>query len=186
MKITNLLSVSTREEWRAWLKAHYRTESEVWLAYPRKGSGRPRVGYNDAVEEALCFGWIDGTVRGVDAEVFAQRFTPRRPGSPFSQPNRERLRRMIAAGKVIPGVLEKLAGVDLEHFDAPADVVAALRESPAAWESFQRFSEPYRRIRLAFVDAARGRPDEFAKRLKHLVRMTEKGCQFGFGIEPYF
>lgn len=186
MQITETLYVTDREAWRAWLEAHYRTKKEVWLVYYRKATGRPRIAYNDAVEEALCFGWIDSTAKSLDAERTAQRFTPRRRGSPYSQPNRERLRRMAEAGRVAPDVLPHAAAVLAEPFVAPDDVVQALRANERAWAHFERFSASYQRIRLAFVDAARSRPEEFEKRLRHLVRMTEQGKQFGFGIETYF
>jgi len=186
VEITRTLHVSEREAWRAWLEEHHRTEPDVWLVYPRKRTGEPRIAYNDAVEEALCFGWIDSTLKTLDADRLAQRFSPRRPGSAYSQPNRERLRRMIAQGRVAPEVLAKVAGLDLESFEFPPDIVRALQASPEAWRNFQGFSGPYRRIRVAFVDDARKRPEEFEKRLRHLVRMTEKGRRFGHNIESYY
>lgn len=186
MKIGRTLHASSREAWRAWLAENYRTAPEVWLVYARKATGEPRVPYNDAVEEALCFGWIDSTLKSLDAERLAQRFSPRRRGSGYSQLNKERLRRMIAQGKVAPDVLERLDGLDLESFEFPADILRALQSSEATWRNFQAFSGSYQRIRVAFVDAARNRPDEFEKRLRHLVRMTEKGKQFGHGIESYY
>ncbi len=186
MQITRTLHASDRESWRAWLEANYRTEREIWLVYPRKRTGRPRIPYNDAVEEALCFGWIDSTLKSLDADRLAQRFSPRRPGVAYSQPNRERLRRMIDRGRVAPDVLERVAGLDLDSFEMPPDILRALRENEVAWRNFQAFSGSYRRIRVAFVDDARRRPEEFEKRLRHLVRMTEKGRQFGHGIESYY
>lgn len=86
-----------------------RPEREIWLIYYHKDSGKPRIPYNDAVEEALCFGWIDSTVKNIDAERYAQRFSPRNPKTAYSQTNKERLRRLIAAGKVIPEVLAVIA-----------------------------------------------------------------------------
>jgi uncharacterized protein YdeI (YjbR/CyaY-like superfamily) len=186
MEITGTLHVSDREAWRAWLEASYRTEREIWLVYPRKRTGRPRIPYNDAVEEALCFGWIDSTLKSLDADRLAQRFSPRRPAVPYSQPNRERLRRMIGLGRVAPDVLERVAGLDLDGFEMPPDILGALRENEAAWRNFQAFSGSYRRIRVAFVDDARDRPGEFEKRLRHFVRMTEKNKRFGHDIESYY
>jgi uncharacterized protein YdeI (YjbR/CyaY-like superfamily) len=183
----NLLHVTTRKEWRQWLQRHYRNKREVWLVFSRKGSGKPRIAYNDAVEEALCFGWIDSTVRGVDDERFAQRFTPRKPGSAYSQMNKERLRKLLAEGKVKPEVLADLPELSSERFEIAADIERAIRGNPQAWRNFQRFSETYRRIRVGFIEAARNRPAEFQKRLRHFVRMTEKNKRYGFGgIEGYF
>ena len=178
--------VADREAWRQWLAANYRTAGEIWLIYPRKHTGVPRIPYNDAVEEALCFGWIDSITRGIDDERYAQRFTPRQPRSTFSQTNKERLRRLIVQGKVIPEVLATVRDVVAEPFHFPADIAAALQADEQTWANFQAYSGPYQRIRVAYVDGARNRPVEFKKRLRHLLRMTEKDRQFGFGIEDFY
>ena len=96
-----LLYVADRKAWRDWLQQHYKSESEVWLVYHKKHSGKPRIPYNDAVEEALCFGWIDSIVKSVDADRFAQRFSVRNPKTPYSQANKERLRELVRQGKVV-------------------------------------------------------------------------------------
>jgi uncharacterized protein YdeI (YjbR/CyaY-like superfamily) len=186
MQITRTLRVADREPWRAWLAEHHATEPEVWLAYPRKASGRPRIAYNDAVEEALCFGWIDSTVKTLDADHTAQKFSPRRAGSGYSQTNKERLRRLMAAGRVAEHVRAKLADVPLDDFAMPSDILRALQASPAAWENLQRWSDAYLRIRVAYVEDARDRPEELEKRLANLIRKSEQGKQFGFGIESYY
>jgi uncharacterized protein YdeI (YjbR/CyaY-like superfamily) len=82
---SELLYVSDRKEWRAWLKRHHKSETEIWLVYFKAHSGQPRIPYNDAVEEALCFGWIDSKVKGLDRDRFAQRFSVRNPKTPYSQ-----------------------------------------------------------------------------------------------------
>lgn len=185
-EITQTLRVEGRAEWRAWLAAHHRTAADVWLVSPRRHTGRARLPYNDAVEEALCFGWIDSTQKSLDDDHTAQRFSPRRPGVPFSQPNRERMRRMMERGRVMPEVRAAAAAMLDEPFEIPADVAAALRADAGAWAHFQRFSPAYRRIRAAYVDHARDRPDEFARRLANLVEKTRRGVQFGYGIESYY
>ncbi|HMA54716.1 MAG TPA: hypothetical protein VKT17_09650, partial [Acidobacteriota bacterium] len=103
-----LVELAKRSEWRAWLRRNYKTTKEVWLVYYKKHTGRPRIAYNDAVEEALAFGWIDSTAVKIDEDRYAQRFTPRRPKSPYSPSNVARLRAMAAKGKVIPEVLAKI------------------------------------------------------------------------------
>ncbi len=138
------------------------------------------------MEEALCFGWIDSTVKTLDAERFAQKFSSRKPKSAYSQANKERLRRLIAQGKVMKVVLATSGGIVTEEFRTPPDILKALKANAQAWQNFQRFSAPYRRIRIAFIDGARHRPEEFKKRLKHFLRMTEQNKQFGFGLESYF
>jgi uncharacterized protein YdeI (YjbR/CyaY-like superfamily) len=182
-----LLHLTDRQEWRAWLAKNYRVASEVWLVYYRTHTGKPRISYNDAVEEALSFGWIDGKVRSIDGEKYAQRFSPRRPGSRYSQANLERLRFLVAEGKVAEDVLGSLPDLSEEAFEIPSDIVEAVKANPEAWAHFQRFSPSYVRIRVAFIDGARDRPEEFKKRLAHFVRMTEQNKQYGFGgIKKYF
>src|SRR5688572_6378674 len=94
------LYVTSREEWRAWLTKHYQTESEIWLIYYKKHTGKPRISYDDAVEEALCFGWVDSIVKKIDDEAFAQKFTPRRDTSKWSEINIKRVRKLIREGRM--------------------------------------------------------------------------------------
>ena len=102
------LDVATRAEWRAWLRRNYKTAKVVWLVFHKKHTGRPRVAYNDAVEEALAFGWIDSTAHRLDEDRYAQRFTPRRPGSPYSESNLARLRSMAGRGRIPADILAKV------------------------------------------------------------------------------
>ena len=95
MDITETLYVTNRNDWRNWLEEHYRNEREIWLVYYRKQADNPRIAYNDAVEEALRFGWIDSIIKNIDQDRYAQRFTPRKPISEFSQTNKERLKNLI-------------------------------------------------------------------------------------------
>jgi uncharacterized protein YdeI (YjbR/CyaY-like superfamily) len=186
MELSNTLYVTNRNDWRAWLEGNFKSEPEIWLVYPRKGTGQPRIPYNDAVEEALCFGWIDSLNRTIDDERFAQRFSPRKLNSAYSQTNKERLKRLIAQGKVIPEVLASLEHQDLDDFNYPEDIMTALSENRQAWENYQRYSGAYQRIRIAYIDSGRKRPGEFEKRLGHFIKMTEQDKQFGFGIKDYY
>jgi uncharacterized protein YdeI (YjbR/CyaY-like superfamily) len=186
MKITKTFYAPNRKAWRDWLKKHYKDEKEIWLVYYRKQAGKPRISYNDAVEEALCFGWIDSTVKNLDAERVAQKFSPRKPKSAYSQANKERLRWLMARGKVMADVLAIVADISAEEFEIPADILQALQANEQAWQNLQQYSRSYQRIRVAFVDAARKRPAEFQKRLKHFIQMTEQNKQFGYGIEKYY
>ncbi|MCL4868906.1 MAG: YdeI/OmpD-associated family protein [Anaerolineae bacterium] len=186
MKITQTLYVHKREEWRAWLMAHYQTERDIWFIFYRKGSGQPSLPYNDAVEEALCFGWIDSIVKSLDDERRAQRFSPRQPKSSYSQLNIERLRRLVAQGLVMPEVQASLGDMLTQPFVIPPDILAVMQATPQVWANFQRYSEPYQRIRIAFIDSARSRSDEFEKRLNYFLRLTAQDKQFGYGIESYY
>jgi uncharacterized protein YdeI (YjbR/CyaY-like superfamily) len=182
-----LLYVAERNAWRAWLAEHYDKEKEVWLIYPKKASGKPRIPYNDTVEEALCFGWIDSRVKRIDENSYAQRFSPRNPKSKYSQANKERLRALVRRGMVLPEVQATLGKVLTEKFTAPQDILKEIKANKKTWENFQKFSPEYKRIRIAFIEGARNRPAEFKKRLKYFIEMTEKNKQFGFGgIEKYY
>ena len=184
---TELLCATNRKEWRDWLKKHYKSEKEVWLVYYKKHTGKPRIPYNDAVEEVLCFGWIDSTVKGIDGDRFAQRFSVRNPKSPYSQANKERLRKLVKQSKVVKEVLVTLGNLAEEQFEIPPDILEAIKANQKAWKNLQGFSETYIRIRIAFIDGARKRPEEFKKRLRHFIEMTEKNTKFGFGgIEKYY
>jgi uncharacterized protein YdeI (YjbR/CyaY-like superfamily) len=187
MEIKNTLYLTDPKKWRAWLRKNYKTEKEVWLIYPKKQSGRPRIAYNDAVEQALCFGWIDSIIKTLDEESTVQRFSPRKPRAKYSQANIERLRTLVARRKVIKEVAETLNDVLGEKFVFPPDIMKAIRANKLAWKNFQKFSAPYKRIRIAFIDGVRSRPQEFKKRLRYFIEMTEQNKIFGFGgIEKHF
>ncbi len=182
------LYVAKREAWRAWLDTNFRSETEIWLVYPRKHTGKPCLLYNDAVEEALCFGWIDSTRRKLDDNHSMQRFTPRRPASSFSQSNRERLRWLLAQGLVHPSVERQARQVLAEPFDFPADILDILRREEGVWAFFSQCPPGYQRIRLAYIDDARRRPEVFQKRLNNLLRHCRAGKRIpGYGgIDKYY
>ena len=187
MEITKTLYVTNQKDWRDWLKKNYRTEKEIWLVYYKNGTGKPRIEYNDAVEEALCFGWIDSIVKKLDEERTVQRFSPRKPNAKYSQANKERLRSLVEQGKVIKEVLDSLGDILTEKFEIPPDILKAIQADKEAWKNFQKFSDSYKRIRTAFIDGARKRPEEFQKRLRHFIKMTGKNKMFGFGgIEKHY
>src|SRR5215813_8427147 len=100
MEIRKTLYVTSREEWRAWLTKHYQSETEVWLIYYKKHTGQPRISYDHAVEEALCFGWVDSIVKRIDDEKFAQKFTPRRDCTKWSANNLRRVRKLMREGRM--------------------------------------------------------------------------------------
>lgn len=101
MKITNMLYVTNRKDWRTWLGKNHDIEKEVWLIYYKKHTETARIPYDDAVEEAICFGWIDSTVKKIDEDRYAQKFTPRKGRSKWSQKNIKRAEKMIQEGKMM-------------------------------------------------------------------------------------
>jgi uncharacterized protein YdeI (YjbR/CyaY-like superfamily) len=99
------LTVRNRDEWRRWLAKHHGDKKEIWLVYFRKTSGRSGISYDESVEEALAYGWIDGQIKGIDDARYAGRFTPRRPGSNWSASNLERIKRLMKEGRMAePGL----------------------------------------------------------------------------------
>lgn len=186
MDITETLYMVSRQEWRTWLKKNHREKAEIWLVSYKKHTEQPSIPYNDAVEEALCFGWIDSIHKRLDDDRTVQRFSPRKTGSTYSQTNKERLARLIKLGKVIPSVLDSLGDVSPERYKIPDDILSALKSNEEAWKFFQSTSPSYQRIRAAYVDSSRKRGAEFDRRLNHLVEMSAMGKQFGYGIEEYY
>jgi uncharacterized protein YdeI (YjbR/CyaY-like superfamily) len=184
---SRLLYVTEREEWRSWLRENFLKEKEIWLVFPNKASGKPRLAYNDAVEEALCFGWIDSTVHSIDAYRAAQRFTPRNPKSSYSQANKERLRWLSGHGLLHPSIEVAVMDVLAEEYVCPPDIIDEIRKDELAWKNYIGFSDTYKRIRIAYIDSARKRPEEFTKRLDNFIRMTRQNKLIGYGgIEKYY
>ena len=179
---------SERSEWRRYLAEHFQTSQVIWFVFPMKESGEKSLSYNDAVEEALCFGWIDSTIKHIDPLHRAQRFTPRRKGSPYSRQNIERLIWLDAHGMIHPSVREDILPVIQAPFIFPADIIEALRQDDEVWDNYQRFSDSYQRIRVAYIDAARKRPDEFLKRLNYFIEKTRQNKLIkGYGgIDKYY
>jgi uncharacterized protein YdeI (YjbR/CyaY-like superfamily) len=180
MEIGQKLRLTTRKAWRAWLEKNHARKKEIWLVYATKKSGKGRVAYSDAVEEALCFGWIDGVMKSIDENYFAQRFSPRRSAkSQLSETNKERVRRLIRAGLMTPAGLEKIRGRMSEEFVLPADIVAALKRDPQTWKNFQRFPKWYQRIRVGWLDMSRDNAELFQARLRYFLKMSAQNKRYG-------
>lgn len=192
MKITKPLYVHKIKDWRSWLKKNHQSVKEIWLVYYKKDSGKPRLSYNDAVDEAMCFGWIDSTVKTLTKDSFCQRFTPRRKGSPCSELNKHRAIRMIKEKRMTPAGLTSLEGTlgrgakvhkgKIKHTEAwkvPADILKVLKKDPTTWKNFQKFPLAYKRIRVGWIDAVRYRKDVFNQRLAYFLKMTAKNKRFG-------
>jgi uncharacterized protein YdeI (YjbR/CyaY-like superfamily) len=111
MVITERLYVTNRQEWCQWLVEHYQTAKGVWLVHYRKHTGKPSLTYEEAVEEALCFGWIDSIQRHIDNESYAQRFTPRQDNSQWSETNLRRVKKLLKERKMTPAGLAKLGNL---------------------------------------------------------------------------
>jgi uncharacterized protein YdeI (YjbR/CyaY-like superfamily) len=178
----NPIRMRSRALWRRWLERHHASKSEVWLAYYKAHTGKPSVTYVQAVEEALCFGWIDGQVQRIDDESWAQRFTPRRPGSSWSKVNLRRFARLTADGLVAdagraagPTRDTRVATAFWDQPDVtPPEVKAGLKASAKAWAAFQALPPSRRKQYVAFLASAR-RPETKAKRVARAIDMLERG-----------
>jgi uncharacterized protein YdeI (YjbR/CyaY-like superfamily) len=182
------LNIKTRTEWRNWLQQNFNIQKEVWLVYAKKSTGEQRIQYNDAVEEALCFGWIDSINKALDKDHTMQRFTPRQAKSSYSQPNKERLKWLAENNLIHHSFLKTVQEIISKEFVFPLDILDEIKKNKTAWENYKTFSDSYKRIRIAYIDSARKRPEEFAKRLNHFIQKTQDNKLIsGFGgIDKYY
>jgi len=182
MEITLTFYAPDRAAWCAWLAANGTAEREIWLIFYKKHTGTPCVSYDEAVEEALCFGWIDGLIKRLDDDRYAQRFTPRKPGSSWSESNKVRVRKLIAEGRMTPAGLATVTFPPDPTEEAPPprseptlsdDLQARLQSDPAAWASFNRLPPSHRRQYIGWImDAAR--PETRQRRLEEAMKVGAK------------
>ena len=184
------VSLKDRASWRAWLEENHLRDTGVWLVSFKKASGKPRVDYDAAVEEALCFGWIDSLVRTLDDERAMQLFTPRKPRSPWSPSNRRRVEKLVAAGLMQAAGRAKIEEAKrdgswevyaaAESLVVPPDLRAAFEAGPArAQASWDAFSPSSRRAILWWVHSAK-RPETRARRIAQVVSEAARGRRANF------
>lgn len=168
---------ANRDEWRGWLEQNGRSANEVWLILDNRPEV-PCISYLDAVEEALCFGWIDSIQKRVSDFERAQRFSPRKPRSKWTELNKERARRLIRLGKMTESGMATLPDLDAP-FTIAEDILEALKANENTWNYFLAFPELYCRIRVGYIEDARKDPQEFQRRLANFVRKTALNQMFG-------
>ena len=187
-----IVEVPDRASWRRWLAKRHEQREAVWLVFHKKSSSGMGPSYEEAVEEALCFGWIDSTVNRLDEHRNLQLFAPRKPRSTWSRSNKERVARLEREGLLAPA---GVAAIELakqngswtaldavERLEEPAELAAALDAEPAARESWNGFSPSSRKAILWWVVSAK-RPETRAKRVEQTVRMAAKGLRAQFDRE---
>jgi uncharacterized protein YdeI (YjbR/CyaY-like superfamily) len=187
MEITITFYAPDRAAWRAWLAANGSATRELWLIFCKKHTGMPCVSYDEAVEEALCFGWIDGLMKRMDDDRYAQRFSPRKPGSSWSELNKARVRKMVAAGRMTPAGLATVTfPLDpAEDASAPRtapaltdDLLARLQADEAAWANFSRLAPSHRRQYVGWImDAVK--PETRLRRLEEAIARLAAGQPLG-------
>ena len=182
----DLFHPTDRAQWRAWLSANHATATGVWLVSHKAATGLPRVEYGEAVEEALCFGWVDSLARGIDEERSSLLYTPRRPRSGWSRSNKERVARLTAAGLMAPAGLALVEAAradgswsaldDVENLVEPPDLRAALDAVPAARSHWDAFPRSAKRGILAWIQAA-VRPETRVRRIAETARLAAEGVR---------
>jgi len=182
----------TAAEWRAWLERNHDKAEEIWLAYYKKGAGKISITYEEALQEALCFGWIDSIVKKLDAERYMQRYTPRKEDSIWSVSNKARVKRLIAAGRMAaPGMAKiriakrngswmKFDKID-RKLEMPAELSAALDQHPSAKEKFDELAASHKKMWGAWIDDAK-RPETRARRIAAALEWIEAGRKPGIEV----
>lgn len=180
------LKVQTKAQWRKWLIDHHDSEAEVWLVFHKRHTGQAAVAYEDALDEALCFGWIDSLIKRLDAERYARKFTPRKLVSRWSDINRERYARLKASGRLMPAGLKR-APTDLTSDrpkrmpwprKIPRYIEDELKKRPGAWNYFEKLASSHRRRYVGWIDSAK-QAETKMRRLQEAVRLLSAGKQLG-------
>jgi uncharacterized protein YdeI (YjbR/CyaY-like superfamily) len=181
------LRVKTLDQWRDWLDEHHASESEVWLVFYKQETGVASIEYEDALDEALCFGWVDSLVKRLDDRRFARKFTPRRPESRWSTKNRQRYDALKADGRLKPAGIKRPptnrgygprpARLPMPR-TLPAYIQAALRKRPAALHHFESLPPSQRRRYLAWIESAK-REETKARRLNEAIGLLADGKVLG-------
>jgi uncharacterized protein YdeI (YjbR/CyaY-like superfamily) len=178
------LEVRNANEWRAWLAEHHASKTEIWLVFHKQHTGKHSIAYLDALEEALCHGWIDSLVKRLDDARYARKFTPRKPGSRWSAINRKRYAALKADGRL------HAAGIDRPPTSRgygpqravsakiPAYLQSAIRKHAAAWKTFQALASSYRRLYVAWIDSAK-QEETKQRRLREAVALLAAGKKLG-------
>ncbi len=184
------LYVKNREEWRKWLEENHKTVQGIWLIYYKKSSGKPRIPYDEAVEEALCFGWIDGKIKRVNEDYYIQWFTPRRPASRWSELNINKVRKLIKDGRMTSaGLIAYEAAIKKpaliyntkkeENLVVPDDLSVALKNNAAAYNNFMNFPPSSRRLYVFWLNDAK-RADTRKSRIVKIVENSRNNIKPGF------
>lgn len=180
----------TRAEWRKWLATNHAISKGIWLVIVKKKADVAGITYSDAVEEALCFGWIDGGADSLDAQRFKLYLTPRKPGSVWSRLNKQRIRKLVKEGSMTPVGLARIEAAKKDGswktFDAidklvmPADLLEQLAANAEARRNFEAFSDSSKKIILFWIASAK-REETRRKRIAETVRLAEQNVKAAHG-----
>lgn len=188
-KTAKQLNLTTREEWREWLLKNHASESEVWLVYNKKHTGKARIPYEDAVEEAICFGWIDSIVKKINDDKYMQKFTPRKTKSEWSEHNKKRARKMLRQGLMAEAGLEKIKEAKADGrwgkvkfrespVRLPVELRDALKEAGPARKNFDNFPTYYQKLMIGWIMSAKTIATR-ERRIKEAVELTARNKRLG-------
>ncbi|MBN1388189.1 MAG: YdeI/OmpD-associated family protein [Bacteroidales bacterium] len=184
------LQLTNREEWRSWLEDNHKKEKEIWLVYYKRHTCNPRIPYDDAVEEAICYGWIDSIIKRIDENTYCQKYTPRRRKSKWSQKNIERAEKMIALGRMTESGLESfkeakrdpslIIKTDDSHsfIEIPEDMKSELQNTRDAFRNFISFPKSYRKMCIGWINAAK-KPETRNRRITEVAGKAAEGKKIG-------
>jgi uncharacterized protein YdeI (YjbR/CyaY-like superfamily) len=188
MEITKTLYLKDRKEWRSWLKKNFNKEKEIWLIYYKKKSGIRRIPYNDAVEEALCFGWIDSIVKKIDDEKYAQRFTQRSLNSVWSDSNIIRIKKLIAENKITKAGFDKIKNLESllnrklqnrkKKLFVPKLISDELKKHDSAWKNFLNLPPSHKRMYVEWIMSAK-QSDTKIRRISKAIGLLNKNKRLG-------
>lgn len=181
--------VKDRKEWRDWLSRNHDKEAGVWLIYYKKETGRATLDYGYSVEEALCFGWIDSIIKKIDEEKYVRKFTPRKPDSYWSEPNKRRADKMIEARLMTPYGLSKIKAAKKSglwdknsrpqlSFEMTPEFTEALNKNPQAQAAFEKLPPSYKKNYLGWIETAK-RPETKKRRILEAIQLLNKGKKLG-------
>lgn len=184
------IRISSRKELRNWLSKNHDKEKEgIWLVFYKKDAGRPTMEYEEAVEEALCFGWIDSIIKRLDETTYCRKFTPRKPNSKWSALNKARVARLIRKGKMTASGFAKIEAAkqsglwDVDprpniSFDLPVEFSKALNGNKRAKSYFERLSPTYKKQFIGWIVTAK-RPETKEIRIRESISLLEQGMKLG-------
>ena len=178
------LDLRSRREWRAWLKEHHASSQGIWLVFHKRHTGVESIPYEDAVCEALCFGWVDSLIKRLDDARYARKFTPRKPDSRWSDINRKRYARLKAgrqlaqAGLSRPPTERSYGARPSLPATVPGYIQEALQERPSAWRAFERIAPSHRRRYVAWIDLAK-QQETRVRRLREAIHLLTAGKKLG-------
>jgi uncharacterized protein YdeI (YjbR/CyaY-like superfamily) len=187
MKITQTFTAPDRASWHEWLAKYGDKEREVWLVYYKAATGKPTISYQESLEEALCFGWVDSIIQKIDEEKYTRKFTPRKAGSKWSEANKLLVAKLIREGRM---TVAGLARVDFPLPEAqtarpkrpslplPVWLKAGLMTNPKAWEHFQKLAPSHQRNYILWISDAK-KEETRQRRIREAIQRLEKNETLG-------